>query len=131
MRKILQLLVIVIFMIGIGINESRGERNAEEKSTTLYKQISSEVEEPIYGDEIDPDGRRLPSRPLMCLISLDGLQIDGIDCSEIFLYEVRDEDGMLIASYSSMQEFIHYVLTNSDTIEMRLYIGNYILKGYV
>lgn len=118
-------------MIGIGINESHGEKNTGEKSTTLYKQISNESEEPIYGDEIDPDGRRLPSRPLLCLISPEGLQIDGVDCSEIFLYEVRDEDGMLVASYTSMQEFIYYVLTNSHTIEIRLHIGNYILKGYV
>lgn len=118
-------------MIGIGINDSRGERNAEEKSTILYKQISGEGEEPIYGDEIDPDGHRLPSRPLLCLIYQEGLQIEGVNCSEIFLYEVRDEYGMLIASYTSMQEFIYYVLTSSHTIEISLYIGNYILKGYV
>lgn len=131
MRKFLHLLIIAIFMIGIGINESRGERNAVEKSTTLYKQISNESEEPIYGDEIDPDGHRIPSRPLLCLISHEGLQIDSVNCSEIFLYEVRDEDGMLIASYTSMQWFINHVLTSSYTIEIRLYIGNYILKGYV
>lgn len=118
-------------MIGIGINESHGERNAVEKSTTLYKQISNESEEPIYGDEIDPDGHRLPSRPLLCLINQEGLQIDGVNCSEIFLYEVIDEDGMLITSYTSMQGFINHVLTSVQTIEIRLYIGNYILKGYV
>lgn len=47
MRKILHLLIIAIFMIGIGINESHGKSNAVEKSTTLYKQISNESEEPI------------------------------------------------------------------------------------
>lgn len=118
-------------MIGIGINESLGERNAVEKSTTLYKQISNESEEPIYGDEIDPDGRRLPARPLLCFISPGGLQIDSVDCSEIFLYEVIDEGGMFITSYTSMQGFINHVLTSTHTIEIRLYIGNYILKGYV
>lgn len=80
---------------------------------------------------LDPRGRRTPPKPIIGIISSEGLQIPGIDTTEIYLYEVYDSDGKPMASFTEMYDFIDYIFGATETIEIRLHIDGYMLFGYI
>lgn len=72
---------------------------------------------------------RVPSRPLSCIISEDGILIQGVDSCEIISYDIYDMEGSCLLTTNDSQEFISYVLSHDNTLEIRIETASYILKG--
>ncbi len=90
-------------------------------------------EKPVYipDQPLDPDGRRSAPKPIICTISTHGIYIAGYDTSLINLFEVRDENGEVMAAFGTEQDFLTYFFNSNDVSEIRLYIDDSFLQGYL
>lgn len=107
------LLLLMLFSTGVILAESR--------EVVLVKALASYVDE-------KPNEHRMPSRPIQCTISEDGIFIQGYDASEILSYEVYNFDGNCLLMTDNSQEFISLVMAGAS-IEVRLITADYILRG--
>lgn len=95
---------------------------------TMYRYYSMSDEYTQNDDE----GRRIPLRPIPMYLNPDtGIYCDGIDISHIILYEVYDESGNLIASFSDEYEFIEFIFSYSMPVEIRITTDKYTYIGYI
>lgn len=94
---------------------------AEIKEVILIKAPYEKIE-----DEINKN--RMPSRPIQCTISDDGIFIQDYDASEIISYDAYDFSGNCLLMTDDSQEFISLVMTGAS-IEVRLITADYILRG--
>ncbi len=61
--------------------------------------------------EKEDEGRRIPARPITCLITPNGLQ-SSIDTADIISYEVWDEDDIsCLATYADEMDFVRFIYT--------------------
>lgn len=120
---------IFIPVLAFGTVATAASEGTSPQTVTLRRYPSQTP--PIYGEKPDREGHRAPSRPLTCIISLEELQIPGIDSTEIYLYEVYDSDGEPLASFTEMSDFIEYIFSATETIEIRLHIEEFVLSGYL
>lgn len=128
MRKILSV-IIVLALIVMAFEASAAENQSSTRTVVLQKR-SSQGSTPIRDIDLDPEGRRLPSKPIICTIDTGGIEMEGINPSEIYQYDVCDLEGEIMVSFSSEPEFIQYVLTSTEEIGIRLYTEDYIYLGY-
>lgn len=100
-----------------------------EKSKTKTVPVKKEKHEET---ELPPDSwsKRMPSAPVMCVISENGITIDGADTNEITLYEVYDDSGYCLVSYSSERDFISFLYNTDMDVELRLYADGYVYSGW-
>ncbi len=130
MKKLAITIMCLLLAVNFAALETKASQN-DETQVVILLQKQTPPDEPVYPDDLDPEGRRLPSKPIMCIISPDGILIDGIDNADILLYEAYDELGSALVSTSSEYEFVKFVLSSSETIEIHLYLQDYILCGYL
>lgn len=106
-----------------------GEVSAE-KSKTKTVPLKKEKREET---ELPPDSwsQRMPATPVMCVISENGITIEGIDSGHITSYEVYDEDGHCLTSYSSERDFIAFIFQTESEVELRLYTNNFVYSGWL
>lgn len=79
-----------------------------------------------------PNRHRMPQKQITAVISMaDGVQIPGVDLSEILLYEVYDSEGILIATFSSEDGFIDFIFSNPNSFQIRLITNSWIYTGYM
>lgn len=78
-----------------------------------------------------PTKKRSGSHQIPCEISMDGISISGMDTSDIYLFEVRNDNGELLNSFVSEHEFITYLYTFDETVEIRLYFEDFVLRGFL
>lgn len=125
MRKIL-FLPLLIAMMAIALIPVHTFAAQENSRTVLIKK--ERFFEPWDPEE---EGRRIPSRPLLCIINPEGIVIENADTSGIYQYDVCDLEGEIMVSFSSEPEFIQYVLSSTEEIGIRLYTEDYIYVGYL
>lgn len=93
----------------------------------LYKTQYSE-----HNKQLDPDGRRSPSIPVMCLITPDGIFTDMFSPETTDLYEIYGIDGEFChLSTASEQVFVEYLFSNPQECQIRILTGEYCWTGYV
>ncbi|MCM1140180.1 MAG: hypothetical protein NC453_16565 [Muribaculum sp.] len=78
-----------------------------------------------------PTKRRAGSQTIPCEISIEKVDLSGIDISGISLYEVHDINGVTLASFESEQEFITYIFTMEETVGIRLHLDGFVLSGFL
>ncbi len=78
-----------------------------------------------------PVRHRLPSKPGVCIITHESVDISSISSEEIYLYDVYDTNGGCIASFTSEQDFTKFLYETTGTIEIRLRIKGYVIHGYL
>lgn len=115
-KTLAALLLLMVFSTGVILAESR--------EVVLVKALASHVDE-------KPNEHRMPARPIQCTISEEGIFIQGYDSSEILYYEVYDLEGACLFSTVNQEEFISYILTDKNCLEIRFNIPGFILKGYI
>lgn len=105
--------------------------NSYTSQTVLLTKIKSDPTKPEK-IEPDPEGRRIPPKPIICTISQNqGLEIEG-DFEEIIAYQVLDSDGeIMVAAFIDEGDFIDYIFSVSDSCQIRLVTENYALIGYI
>lgn len=89
----------------------------------------------VYNQE-KPDrpdnGRREHSAPLPCHISVaDGIQIPGIDVSDIESFEIYDTEGNCVALYYSEQDFIGTLPALHGEYQLRFVTDDFDLRGWI
>lgn len=85
-----------------------------------------------HNTQLDPEGNRIPSRKFPVSISLsDGLSMPNFDKCEIDSFDIIDENGIYLASFSTEQEFVSFIFTLDKPVEIRINLKEYILQGYL
>lgn len=90
-----------------------------------------------YDPEPEPIGepdklKRLPSRRIYGSISkAGGLKIDGVNISEIYLFEICDADGVCIGAFCDANDFVQAVFSYHGNMELRLHTAKHILLGNI
>jgi len=83
-------------------------------------------------DEDTTRGCRAPSKPISCHISEStGVVIPGVDKSDIISFEVYNENGICLASLTEESEFISFLFSLSEPVEIRIITDQYIYHGYI
>lgn len=104
--------------------------SAESNTTVevcLQKQPQKEI--PLKNDN---DGRRLPCRPIISIISVqEGISIPSVNNDDILLYEVADTEGNTLVEFTDEYEFVTYVLSLNQDCEIIIHLDDYILVGYI
>ncbi len=75
-------------------------------------------------------GRRLPTAPRECIISTENVTIPGVATSEVLTYEILNEDGILIFSTASEENFIECFFSLLEDIEIRLHTESSTYIGF-
>ena len=118
--KILKTLTVFVLLIastiGVGLAESR--------EVILIKVPFEHIDE-------DPIEVRIPSRPIQCTISEEGIFIQGYDASEILYYVVYDLEGACLLVTDDTHEFTVFLLSLQTTgnVEIRMKTLYYVLRG--
>lgn len=123
MKKFLLKTLMVFVLLA---TSSVGVIMAESRELILFK---TQV---IHVDE-EPSEHRVPSRPIQCSISEDGIFIQGYGVGDIISYEAYDLNGVCLMATDNALEFASLILSveTDGQIEVRLTTEDYILKGYV
>lgn len=88
------------------------------------------ITEPENPDEA-PTKIRTPPHIIVCTITKNGITVPSISKDEIYLYDIYDLSGDCLASFGSEQDFISFIYSVSDTIEIRLHTNKCVLRGYL
>lgn len=78
-----------------------------------------------------PTRKRTGAKHFICDISENGIYITGMETSGIYQYEVLDDNGVLMVSMQSEQEFITYILAMEESVEVRFYLDELVLSGFI
>lgn len=97
-------------------------------TVTLNSAPSDKTEYDVLPDE---EGRRIPSRPIPCVISEDGISIPGLSETDILLYEIFDESEILIVSTTDQQVFLDFIFCYSGQLVIRLTLEDRCLIGCI
>lgn len=117
----LRISTVLLFLVA-----SAGMALAEVKEIVLVKTPYEHIDDYPIGD-------RMPSRPILCTISEDGIFVDGYDVGNILSYEAYDMNGTCLFVTDDSQKFGSFILSNSDVneYEIRFIVLGYMLKGYI
>ena len=132
MKSILNLPVIIVMMLLSFPLEIIAGNTYQSYTVTLYRQPSNMNNDGKHEWDIDPEGHRLPSRPIECTISQDsGVTI--YDCQdEIVSYEIWDAEGNACLSLCSDEsDFLNYLFTLTGDFQIRFNSSNYTYIGYL
>lgn len=129
MKRILSLAIALILMIAVSETLSVRAENQPSSKTVVLQKRKTQDSPAIRDIVIDPEGRRVPSKPIMCTINANGIEIGGVNPTQIFQYDICDLDGNCLVSFSSEPEFVEYILSSTEEIEIVLYTEDYIYFG--
>lgn len=83
-----------------------------------------------HKQDTDIDGRRSPAKPVMCVISEDGVAMDIPD--EVETYEIWDTEGSVcIAVYADGQEFADHLFSVAREYSFVFTTADYYYIGYI
>lgn len=100
-----------------------------ECTVPMYWQSDSRPEHEV---DPSPKGVRAPARPVIIYInSEEGVVIQGVGQDEVLSYEAYDMNSTMLASFTDGVEFANYVLNYTDTLEIRINLSEYSLRGYI
>lgn len=74
---------------------------------------------------------RTPGKGIPCILSPAGIEIQGVQTSDIYLYEICDENQTIVLTTSSMGEFLSYVLQSEEQLGIRVYTTDFVLFGWI
>ncbi|MCM1141832.1 MAG: hypothetical protein NC453_24945 [Muribaculum sp.] len=131
MKRILSVAIIAISIVmSSGSLVAKAENPTKSRKAVLQKK-RKQNSNPIYDNVLDPEGRRVPCRSTFCSIDMNGIEIEGVNTELIYQYDICDLDGECLITFSTEIEFIEYVLSATEEIEIRLYIEDYFYFGYL
>lgn len=88
-------------------------------------------QETDYDSDLTREGRRIPSRPMMCTITPNGIQ-SPLNPTDIISYEIWDETDeiCLVASMDEMA-CVNYIYTHSGDFILRIITESRTYIGYL
>lgn len=84
-----------------------------------------------HNKQEEPEGRRIPPKPIYCTISPEGISVAGLS-EDIITYEVWDETlEICLASFNEEQEFLDFLFSQSGEFQITFVTENYCISGYI
>ncbi len=115
-----------VMLIGL-LSLSTVTAKATETPTHSIPLQQEEDSEPVIENR---KGRRSLARPVMCVITSEGIQVD-IDPADIVAYELWDESEVCLISTSDEIEFVTVLYTLSGNLKLRIVPEGYISIGFL
>jgi len=85
-----------------------------------------------HNNDLDEEGKRSPSRPMMAYFDPDdGFIVSGVDDNDIVSYEAYDENKVCIGIFYDNMQFSSFVLSQTGLIEIRVELDEYLLIGFL
>lgn len=84
-----------------------------------------------YHVDEPPVGHRIPPQSLPCTISNDGIDIQGVDSSDIASFEIYTINGCLKYASLDLESFISSISNLEGEYEIRFITDSYTFKGYI
>ncbi|MDE6756908.1 MAG: hypothetical protein K2J66_07160, partial [Muribaculaceae bacterium] len=116
--------IIICVLIPISI---KAENNA---SITLSMQ-SQPIPQTGHNKQDEPEGRRIPPKPIYCTISTEGINVAGLS-EDIMTYELWNETSEIcLASFNGENEFLDFLFNQSGEFQIIFITDNYCISGYI
>lgn len=99
--------------------------NASEPSfsTTLKK-------DPKPGKiEDDPTKRRLPSAPVYCTITPQGITLSQVEINDVLTFEAFDNQGNCVSSFTTEPDFVSFLFSTTGIAKISFVLEDYTLSG--
>lgn len=117
-----------ILLICIIIPESVSAADNTSCTISMWKEPNNTSWSNTQGD---PEGRRIPPKPIYCTISRDGLYVAGLT-EDIITYEIWNETSeIFLASFNEEQEFLDFLFNQSGEFQITFVTENYCISGYI
>ena len=98
---------------------------------TAFLSVPLKKQKKEHNQELDPEGVRMPSRNIICLISAEEFRSE-IDPDDIISYEIWDEANQICkASFINEKPFCQYLFDSPDDYCIRISTGDFIYVGFV
>lgn len=123
-RNLLLKLIIAVATIAI-TNVHANAINGSNHTILLKKELKYDSWDP------EVEGHRVPSRPIPCVITQDGIKIEGVETSEICLIEVIHTSDEKVFTFNTESEFIKFLFSTDSEIEVHFHTSNYVFIGYL
>lgn len=99
--------------------------------TTEFLSVPLKKQKKEYNQELDTEGVRMPSRNIICLISINEFRSE-IDPDDIISYEIWDETNQICkASFINEKPFCQYLFDSPDNYCIRISTGDFIYVGFI
>lgn len=130
-KLIFTMLLVALFICA----KSYADNPADYYSESTYEVYLYEIHEdevPEHPIQEPIKERRTPSKRLAATISLDyTIEIPGINVSEIYSFEIYDEEGNCLSVFNSPEDFVQAIFLHNESIKIRLVTAEYALVGYL
>ena len=128
MNKKLLLIIIAILTVIALLPQLISAANGDIRTIVLQKSPNKYTE---HNNGEESEGTRVPSRPVVCMLTQSTIEIPGVDIYSIISFETYSPDGVMLYSSTQQEEFCNFIFTYKDELEIRLVTTDYILKGYL
>lgn len=125
MSKLKALLTMIAFMTATLLPATMHADETKNLFVSLTKDKRQQPTEP------ERERHRVPGKGIPCILSPADIEIQGVQTSDIYLYEVCDENETTVLSTSSMDEFLSYVLQSEEQLGIRVYTLDFVLFGWI
>jgi len=126
MKRFVTFPFIMMMMFSIALPMTIMADNAPSQTIPLKKKPKKD-----HNQELNFIGNRMPSRPIFCTISEDGIQ-SGINPDEIILFEIWDPmNDVCQVSYTEEVDFIQHLFQQPGEYQIMLITDNYYFVGYI
>lgn len=119
MKKLLCGAFLLLFMGSYGIVQMEAFSTTPSHTSISIYLVKIQDEEPEYEIPTNPVGRRSNRRPLTGEITTSGVNIPGVENSEIISFEVYDPSGICMGIYSDETDFVNALFSLSGEFEIR------------
>lgn len=121
-KRIYIILLMMVFTFSVALS-------ATEKTTytvSLQRTVKKE-----HNQELDREGTRMPSRPIICTINEQGVQTE-ISSEDIISYELWDIYGSCLISTVDDKEFVIFLFSSIQAeYQIRIITDRYCFIGYI
>lgn len=101
------------------------------ETTIVQVPFTKGYEERPEKDPTNPDGNRIPQRPIIVSMSEEGIDIPSIEDEDILSYSVYTQEGELLYITSDDSQFVSFLFIQSGVFEICISTIGYNLYGWV
>lgn len=96
----------------------------------LYQEPAYEIPEPPPVEPVKEN--RKPAKRIIATLSVaNGIEISGVDVSDIYSFEIYDENGGCLGIFSDLEDFVQVIFLYNESLKIRLLTAEYALVGYL
>lgn len=128
MKRICSITFLPLIIIGLLIPNSINAENNTSITVSMQRQPNPQ---PEHNEQYQTEGRRIPPKPIYCIISPEGISVAGLS-EDIITYEVWNETSEIcLASFNEEQEFLDFLFNQSGEFQILFITENYCISGNV